>query len=158
MPYQDERLPEYPTETSEATAEAIDPKQAQALRERIFDFILNCGSFGATDEEIQERLLIPGNTERPRRWELSSKQDRIKPTGKTRETRTGRQAIVWTINPTPGLKKPKETPPKQVTVTQKRNGQKIRQFKSFVTGKGNVQVITFPQTLAILSGDEVTIS
>jgi hypothetical protein len=162
MPYHNkDHRPDYPSipsDTSEAATEAVDAPKAAALRERIYDFILNAGARGATDEEIQDHLDIPGNTQRPRRWELSHKQDRIKPTGETRKTHTGRYAVVWTINPTPGLKEPKTTPPKQVWVTYRRGGSPIRRFKSFVTEKGNAQVVTFPQEINCLAGDTVEIS
>jgi hypothetical protein len=144
------------TPTSDAAAEAAQPKAA-AIREQVFEAIKASGDDGLTDEQIQEQLGLDGNTQRPRRWELSSKQGRIRESG-TRKTRFGRDATVWVANKFVIAPTPKATQPKQVTVTHKRNGEPIRQFKSFVQTKGNAQTVTFPQAAAILSGDEVTIS
>ena len=130
---------------------------AAAIREQVFDFIKSRGDDGATDQEIQGHLGLDGNTERPRRWELSSKLGRIRESG-TRETASGRSATVWIANKFVITPKPKATQPKQVTVTHRRNDEPIREFKSFVQMKGNAQTITFPMGVAILAGDTVTIS
>lgn len=58
--------------------------------------LLACG--GATDEEIQCALSIPGNTERPRRRELEA-AGLIKDSGLRRVTAANREAIVWVAIP-----------------------------------------------------------
>lgn len=145
------------TDTSDAAAEAVSPTKAAAIREDVFNYIKSTGDEGVTDQEIQEFLGLDGNTERPRRWELSSKQGRIRAAG-TRQTQSGRSATVWIANAYPVLPSEKDTQPKQVTVTHRRNGKPIREFKSFVQTKGNAQTVTFPQAIAVLSGDTVSIS
>jgi hypothetical protein len=142
--------------TSEAAADSVNPSEALAIREKVFELIKAAGSTGLTDAEQQTKLNLDGNTQRPRRWELSHKQGRIRQSG-TRQTPFGRQASVWVANEIPTLPKENPKPAKQVTVTQKRNGEAIRQFKSFVQEHGNTQVVVFPQTITILSGDQVTI-
>ena len=79
--------------TSKAAAHAIEPK-SHTLRRKVLDFIKVAPRYGATDEEIQIALEMEGSTERPRRIELLE-QGLIKDSGKTRETRKGRQATVW---------------------------------------------------------------
>lgn len=49
---------------------------------------------GLTDEEGAERLGIESNSYRPRRKELEQ-AGLIRPSGRTRETRRGRKAVVW---------------------------------------------------------------
>lgn len=84
------------TETSKEAATAIR-ETASELRERVFEFIAEQGWDGATDEEIQEALRMEGNTQRPRRVELSQAK-RIMQHGK-RKTRSGRSAAVWVRDP-----------------------------------------------------------
>lgn len=64
---------------------------AQALRERVYDYIRAHGP--VTDEEIAEALQMNPSTERPRRVELQSAQ-RIRPEGE-KKTRSGRRAQAW---------------------------------------------------------------
>jgi hypothetical protein len=79
--------------TSEAAAEAIKPSAA-TLRARVFDTIKKAGLRGATDEEIQRALNMQGNTQRPRRQELAI-EGLIRKADFTRQTSSGRQAVVW---------------------------------------------------------------
>jgi hypothetical protein len=81
------------TDTSVEAAEIILPKTG-TLRRRVYDMILRHSDFGATDYELQARLDLTGNTERPRRKEL---QDRglIQDSGQRRPTPSGRASIVW---------------------------------------------------------------
>lgn len=96
------RAPHNGTPTSKAAAEAIAPTAA-TLRAKVLAFIRECGERGATDEEIQNALDMVGNTERPRRGELSAAmligQVWVTSDGTaaplTRKTRSGRQAVVW---------------------------------------------------------------
>lgn len=80
---------------SKAAAEAIKPRvgplhRAILDRLRFYD--------GGTDEELQQDLDMPANTQRPRRRELQV-MGLIVDSGKTRATRSGRQAVVWTLAP-----------------------------------------------------------
>ena len=79
--------------TSVAAAEAIAPVAA-TLRRMVLEAIAAAGADGLTDEEGAERVGIDGNTYRPRRRELEQ-QSRIRNTGKTRPTKSGRKAVVW---------------------------------------------------------------
>lgn len=63
-------------------------------RAKVYAFIRGRGRFGATDEEAQITLSLPGNTETPRRLELV-KAGAVKDSGRKRKTRRNRKAIVW---------------------------------------------------------------
>jgi predicted ArsR family transcriptional regulator len=79
---------------------------AHTLRQQVFLYVLNQGSMGATLEEIEHALQLPGNTVRPRRIELEEKGFVID-SKKTRKTASGRSAIVWIV-PEPIATKAKE--------------------------------------------------
>lgn len=131
------------------------PPNARTIRSEIFEAI-KASEYGLTDEQIQLNLGLFGNTERPRRGELV-KQGRIQQFG-TRETESGRQAVVWIANEFPMPPKDIVSLPKAITVTHYRGeGRQVRKFKSFVTVEGNTQIITLPMTFQILSGDTLTI-
>jgi hypothetical protein len=80
-------------ETSRAAAAAIRP-DAGRLRQLVLQAIVERGTIGATDEEIQNALGLPGNTQRPRRRELEQ-VGLIRDSGQRRPTSSGRRAIVW---------------------------------------------------------------
>jgi hypothetical protein len=141
---------------ADSAADAVNSTEAQAIREKVFELIKAAGPTGLTDAEQQTKLNLDGNTQRPRRWELSHKQGRIRQSG-TRATPFGRQAAVWVANEIPSLPKAEPKPPQQVTVTHKRGDMIVRQFKSFVQEYGRTQVVTFPQTITVLSGDVIVI-
>lgn len=84
-------------ETTHEAGRAIKPT-AKTLRARVFMFILAKGETGATLEEMEQALKMPGNTVRPRRVEL---EDRglVQDSGRKRLTASGRSAIVWTVPP-----------------------------------------------------------
>jgi hypothetical protein len=70
------------------------------LRRKVFAFIRDAGSRGATDDEIQHALGLNPSTQRPRRVELETQGFvRAHPEDLTRETRSGRQAVVWVMVP-----------------------------------------------------------
>ena len=70
------------------------------LRRKVFAFIRNQGGRGATDDEIQHAMGLNPSTQRPRRVELEMQGFiRADPEGRTRETRSGRQAVVWVMVP-----------------------------------------------------------
>lgn len=71
---------------------SLDAKATQ--RQRIYDALAS--SFGLTDNEIQERLSMDGNTERPRRGELL-RSCLIEDSLERRLTATNRKAIVWRV-------------------------------------------------------------
>ncbi len=81
--------------TSKAAAEAIKPRVGP-LQAKILAYLQRWGVTGATDEEIQDYLDMPANTQRPRRRELQNMK-LIENSGKTRATRSGRQAVVWVL-------------------------------------------------------------
>jgi hypothetical protein len=81
--------------TSRKAAIEIE-NRAPSLREQVYTFILEQGSRGATDEEIQIALRMSGNTERPRRRELEMEgRIGIGYYPQTRFTSSGREAVVW---------------------------------------------------------------
>jgi len=86
--------------TSKAAAEAIKPRVGPLHRE-ILSYLARVefiDGIGATDEKMQRDLDMPANTQRPRRRELQV-MGLIVDSGKTRATRSGRQAVVWTLAP-----------------------------------------------------------
>lgn len=86
---------DHPT-TSHEAAERILPKLG-TLRANVYLFIKSQGPYcGATDEEIQLRLAMNPSTQRPRRIELVE-QGLVRNGGRTRLTRSGRNAIVWVV-------------------------------------------------------------
>jgi hypothetical protein len=60
----------------------------------VFNLILVRGEHGATDQEIQEVLMMSGDTVRPTRGKLL-KDGLIYDSGKTRKNRNGNDCIVW---------------------------------------------------------------
>lgn len=81
------------SEPSSHAAESIQ-EQTPTLRAKVFKCILQAGSHGHTDEEIQFSLDINPNSERPRRIELV-RLGMIRDSGKQRQTISGRKAAVW---------------------------------------------------------------
>ena len=82
------------SDTSREAADSMKPTAA-TLREAVFNYLFGRGGDGATDEEVQDDLNMPGNTERPRRRELQE-AGKVRDSGMRRATKTGRQAVVWT--------------------------------------------------------------
>lgn len=80
------------SETSRAAAEA--KADAGTLRGWVYRFVKGRGQDGATDHEIDQSLGRELYTLRPRRVELV-KLGMLKDSGRTRTTKTGRQATVW---------------------------------------------------------------
>ena len=81
------------SETSKAAAIAIKPRIGPMHR-AILDYLEYSG--GSTDEELQRFIPMAQNTERPRRRELQ-KAGLIEDSGKTRQTKSGRAAVVWVL-------------------------------------------------------------
>jgi hypothetical protein len=57
------------SDTSRSAAYSMEGSVG-AMRARVLRFIVATGSTGATDEEVQQRLPMNQNTQRPRRREL----------------------------------------------------------------------------------------
>jgi len=81
------------SDTSREAAERVAPL-AHTMRGQVLAYLRRCGADGATDEEMQIRMPIPANTQRPRRIELVA-EGFVKASGKTRTTRSGDCAVVW---------------------------------------------------------------
>lgn len=75
------------SETSRDAAEAINPKTS-TQRRVVLNYLLSNPS-GATDDEMQESLRLPGNSQRPRRRELEL-AGLVKDSGRRRDKK-----IVW---------------------------------------------------------------
>ncbi len=83
------------TETSHESALSWSPDSLNRLRKAVYQFLVDQGDHGATDQEIQEALALPNQTECPRRWELV-KGGLVENSGKRRRTLSQRSAVVWT--------------------------------------------------------------
>lgn len=81
------------TATSKAAARQIKVV-AGTQRAEILRAIVEAGSEGLTDKEIQDALGMGGDTERPRRGELL-KGGYVRESGELRETANNRKGIVW---------------------------------------------------------------
>lgn len=68
------------------------PRHTQ--RGAIYEWLTLQGEHGATDEEIQNALRLPGDTERPRRQELQ-KLGMVVDSERKRMTKHMRPATVW---------------------------------------------------------------
>lgn len=67
---------------------------ASSQRARVLHALTFAADNGATDEELQTALELNPSTERPRRIELVN-SGRARDSGRTRPTKSGRQAVVW---------------------------------------------------------------
>jgi hypothetical protein len=87
-------------DTSVEAADMIKPS-ANAIRERVYDFLEHRGAYGATREELAAGLPpLSGDTIRPRVWELLGNNGfprRITETATTRPTKSGRNARVLVV-------------------------------------------------------------
>lgn len=82
--------------TRETSIEALKriTRDADTLRGKVYRFLLGQGEDGATDEEIQESLGMPVQTETARRNELTE-AGLVTVSGFERKSSYGRWAIVW---------------------------------------------------------------
>ena len=85
------------SDTSKDAAAEIETR-ARTLRASVYAFLKISGAYGATDQELQVALNMDPSTERPRRIELVERE-LVKDSGKKRKTKSGRQAVVWTVIP-----------------------------------------------------------
>ncbi len=83
------------TETSHLSAVSWKPDELNRLRRLVYEFLVERGEHGATDQEVQQSLNLPSQTECPRRWELV-KGGLVENSGRRRRTLSQRSAIVWT--------------------------------------------------------------
>lgn len=82
-----------PRVTTRAAAESMKGVSGRQ-RLRVLRAIEAAGRRGMTDEEVCDELGINPSSERPRRGELLD-SGLITESGKTRRTKSGRQATVW---------------------------------------------------------------
>lgn len=86
-------------DTRREAAASIAPL-AGSMARRVADYIAECGSRGATDEEIALALGLRDSTTRARRVELRD-AGQVRDSTRRRKTRSGRLSIVWTANDKP---------------------------------------------------------
>jgi hypothetical protein len=86
--------------TSVEAAAQIAPR-AGTLRSVVLRALAAAGADGMTDEELQDRLAMGPSTQRPRRVELVQ-AGLVRDSGRTRSTRSGRQAVVWVAGESTG--------------------------------------------------------
>ena len=73
----------------------------KTLQDRVLAYIKSQGSWGATDDEIEQALDMKHQTASARRRELVLMDPpRIIDSGGRRKTRSGRTAKVWIVNTT----------------------------------------------------------
>jgi hypothetical protein len=82
-----------PRQTSRLAAESI-AEDKPTLQAKVLRAILDRGSHGATDDELEVALKMRHQTLSARRRELVL-ASRITPSGRHRLTRSGRKAVVW---------------------------------------------------------------
>ena len=78
--------------TSAAAADSLSPATLNAMQRRVLE-LLAAWPQGLTDEEMQHKLGMNPNTQRPRRGELA-RAGLVVECG-TRRTTSGRMASVW---------------------------------------------------------------
>jgi len=81
--------------TSVAAYEKARPKFG-SNRAKVYQVILDNQEHGATDQEMQKALGMPGDTLRPTRLSLL-KDGLIYDSGKTRQNDNGNDCIVWLL-------------------------------------------------------------
>jgi len=80
-----------------AQALALVQPVVPTIQQHVYNYILAQGLNGATADEIEVALNIPGSTIRPRLRELEFDQQKIILTGATRLTRRGRKACIYIV-------------------------------------------------------------
>lgn len=87
----------FPERASVPRTSAAAPRRRggrRTQRDKILDFIRSRGPHGATDEECQDALELPVQSETPRRGELAT-AGLIRDSGRLRPTRRKCMATVW---------------------------------------------------------------
>ena len=83
-----------PQDTSAQALASVIPA-GPTIRQRIYTYIEDQGTLGATADQIEAALGIQGSTVRPRLRELEFNLQLIFLTGYTRLTRRGRKACIY---------------------------------------------------------------
>ena len=99
------------SETSRAAADSIK-HSAPSDKTRVFQFIVQCGKYGATDDEIESALNMRHQSASARRRNLELAGAVIK-TDRKRKTRSGRSAYVYTADPTADIHAARGRPRKE---------------------------------------------
>ena len=86
-------IPSDPRETSVEAAEKVTPTFNERTQ-RVLAAIRASGEYGLCDHEIQDRLGMDGNSERPCRWALVN-AGLVVDSGRRRWTRNNCRAIAW---------------------------------------------------------------
>lgn len=97
-PYQDMPPHQRHSETSKAAAASIKDRRGPSHR-KILDYLRAArerGFLGATDEQMQDRIPMIANTQRPRRVELVQ-WGYVKDSGRLWHTKSGEWAVVWEL-------------------------------------------------------------
>ena len=106
-----------PAGTSSIAADRI-AGYTVTLRAEVLSMLRERGEHGATDQEIQDALQLPSNTQIPRRWELV-KAATVVASGRKRKTRSNCPATVWVASefaskpPTIASVKPDDAPERE---------------------------------------------
>jgi predicted transcriptional regulator len=82
--------------TSVAAIIKAAPKHG-SNRAKVYQYIVDRQERGATDQELQAALNMPGDTLRPTRLSLL-KDELIYDSGKTRQNANGNDCIVWLVS------------------------------------------------------------
>ena len=84
---------------------------SRAAAEKVYDYIVSRGDYGATDDEIAVSLELRHQTASPRRRGLVI-MGAVYATEERRPTRSGQTATVWRAVPGLDVRKPQGRPPK----------------------------------------------
>jgi hypothetical protein len=97
------QLPHFQRHSETSRQAALDLYfRAGSLRDRVLRCLRDHPD-GLTDEELQGILNMNPSTQRPRRIELcNAEPPLVKDSGRTRKTRSGRNAVVWVARPVQG--------------------------------------------------------
>lgn len=87
--------------TSQSAAEKMY-FESGTWRKRVYDFIVDRGFEGATDQEMQQYFDKSGDTIRPVRVSLI-RDGILMDSGRTRKNTSGNQCIVWVVNTFEGM-------------------------------------------------------
>jgi hypothetical protein len=98
-------VPPYVRGAPDTSKEAAHLKAATADQQRayVFRVLDRRKGYGATLEELEGLTGLPGNSLRPRMWELRGKDRKnqrptlVVDSGRRRRTLSGRNAVVWEV-------------------------------------------------------------
>ena len=71
-------------------------------RKRVYDFVVDKGFYGATDQEMQKHFDKSGDTIRPVRVSLV-RDGILTDSGRTRANNSGNQCIIWVVDTFDGM-------------------------------------------------------